>query len=493
MGTANHTDKELRIGQVIAGKYRLEQELGRGAMGVVYRAMQEPMNREVALKTLLPQAIIHPSMIARFKREVKVVSQLKHPHTITIFDYGSLDSGLLFFAMELLDGISLADVIKAEGTLEPERARQITIQILKSLAEAHSKGIIHRDLKPQNIFICNVHGERDYVKVLDFGIAKALDDPESKTSVEMTDTGMTLGTPVYMAPEQIDRKLVSPSTDLYALGALLYEMLGGRQLFHGTSWLKIAMKKLGKAPVDLRNDILYGPLGGVIVKAVQKDTMDRYQQCAEMLAHLEAVGNLGHYPRLPRVHAAVTATAELDRYLLDMGQGLPRVLPLDQDGNLSPNEATRVEGYGLGVDAHTTVSPRLERPVVSDETPTLDLYAALLAQPTRVIVADPTLREHVPEPPRDSQATRVLAQMPSPGATDPLPRPKLDPQATQVFQPSDATQVFSDLSAVRGAQPLGAAQPQGEQRNAIAVLLLIGVVLLAVSAIVILALAWAVF
>jgi serine/threonine protein kinase len=478
MEVAGSDEKALAVGDVVAGKYRLVQELGRGAMGVVYRAMQESMSREVALKTLLPHAIIHPSLVARFKREVKVISQLKHPNTITIFDYGSLESGLLYFAMELLDGVALSDVVQAEGTLAPERVRQIAIQILKSLSEAHAKGIIHRDLKPQNIFICNVYGERDYVKVLDFGIAKALGTSDGPGAApDVTDAGVTLGTPVYMAPEQIDHKAVSPSTDLYALGALLYEMLGGRQLFHGSGWLKIAMKKLGKAPVELRNDILFGPMGGIILKAVQREPEDRYRDAGEMLLDLERLGDLSAARPLPRINAAATTLDDLSGLLLPGSP--PRVLGASEHGLALADGATRTATTMMGdlqdplVSMATTLTPRLERPAA--QVPTLEL----------------------PSPPgsRDDEVTRLV----TPAFHDPLDvqatgefdkdRTKLIPQ---VEPDAGATQLLLGRSPVdRGALRVAAIappEPEADRRSAAVMLALAGLVLLTVSVVVIVAL-----
>ena len=409
----------LEVGDLVATRYRLTEEIGRGAMGIVYRANQEEMNREVALKTLLPQAVFHPRMVARFKREVRVISQLKHPNTITIFDYGDLPNGLLYFAMEMLDGTPLGTVIREAGTLEPERVRRVAMQILKSLDEAHSKGIIHRDLKPDNIFICDVHGESDFVKVLDFGIAKALDPVEDGDVVELTGTGMSVGTPVYMAPEQIERSDVAAATDLYGLGSLMYEMLSGRPLFLGTSWIEIAMKKLGETPVKLRGDIVSSELGGIIVKALRRDITQRYQTAREMLDDLEAVGPIDA-PALPPSGDGVKAEMPMDAMVIDTPFG-PRVVTSPgvdlaeyaRARKPAPDDSTQIDTrallddseLGVALPAMEDEATRIEASMNDSDAPTFD-YGSIGAD--GVIVSDSV--DSLPPPgPMEDGPTRIQA------------------------------------------------------------------------------------
>ncbi len=328
--------KGLKAGDLISGRYRLVSELGRGTMGVVYRAVHEEMNRHVALKTLLPHAANHERLVGRFKREVQIISQLRHPNTVTIFDHGQLDNGTLFFAMELLEGISLGSEIRRHGPLAPERVRNICIQILKSLSEAHGKGIIHRDLKPDNIFLEEIGGEKDFVKVLDFSIAKAL-APVGGEGAELTSAGMTVGTPVYMAPEQFNEGVVSAPTDLYALGHMMFEMLGGRPIFLGSSWIEIALHKTEDKPVKLRDDIICGELGGIIVRAIKGRAEERYQSAEEMMADIAAVGDLSALPPYPHgreiqsmkadTHQLVVQTPFGPRAVTNANQFLPGMAP----------------------------------------------------------------------------------------------------------------------------------------------------------------------
>lgn len=159
-------------GDLIGGRFRIVEHLGTGGFGTVYRALQENVGRDVALKFLTPGVAEDPINVERFRREAFHVSQLRHPHTITLFDYGQTEEGLVYMVMEYLDGTALGDLIQRDGAMDWPRAAHVFIQVLKSLSEAHRHGLVHRDLKPENIFLCEMFGESDYVKVLDFGVAK---------------------------------------------------------------------------------------------------------------------------------------------------------------------------------------------------------------------------------------------------------------------------------------------------------------------------------
>ncbi len=221
------------IGQVVGGRYRITSILGEGGMGRVYTGEQQMGTsiRKVAVKTLLAQFAKDPQTVARFMREVGTVSELEHPNTVKVFDFGQIEqSGELYIAMELLSGQSLEDAI-LKGAMVPERVDRIIGQVCGALQEAHDKGIVHRDLKPANIFLTTRAGEEDVVKVLDFGIAKRGESRDSKTGVKeqkLTQQGTILGTPPYMSPEQFSAKELDSRSDLYSLGILTYEMLCGR-------------------------------------------------------------------------------------------------------------------------------------------------------------------------------------------------------------------------------------------------------------------------
>ena len=284
----------LRLGELVAGRYRVDALVGQGGFGAVFKAMQLPMNRPVALKVVLPHAASNAEVRARFRRETELAQRLEHPNTVRIYDYGEAEGGVPFIVWEYLNGRSLDAVIEASGPQGAARAARIGRQILKSLMEAHGKGIIHRDIKPSNIFLCDYSGERDFVKVLDFGIAKAADGQQ------VTRGGTMLGTPAYMSPEQVSGGAITAACDTYALGLVLAEIIGGRPVFGGDSPLGTAMAQLSDEPAPLAPEVVASQLGALIVRATQKRLGDRFATASEMLTALEQVDpTRGSEPSVP--------------------------------------------------------------------------------------------------------------------------------------------------------------------------------------------------
>lgn len=233
--------EEDLVGTTIDGRFTLVELLGLGGMGAVYRAHQHSMDRDVALKLMRPETAGDEAAVKRFFREARAASKLNNPHTITVFDFGQTQEGMLYLAMELLRGRSLAKALRdLGGPMEPARAIRIVDQILDSLDEAHANGILHRDLKPDNIFLLDTRGGEDFVKVLDFGIAKVR-EPGGQS---LTATGMAFGTPTYMSPEQAQAKELDARSDLYAVGVILFEMLAGKPPFEAETPLALALKKV---------------------------------------------------------------------------------------------------------------------------------------------------------------------------------------------------------------------------------------------------------
>jgi serine/threonine protein kinase len=213
--------------QIIAGRFRVECEIGRGGMGTVYRASHLGLERPVAVKILKQEFAAYPEVAERFMREARTMARLKHRRAAMIFDAGHLADGRPFIVMEYVEGSTLAETLAREGTFAPERAVRVAAEICDVLAEAHALGIVHRDLKPSNI-ILNERG----VCVLDFGIAKVLQDSTEVTRTHATtESGLVIGTPRYMSPEQCLGQRVGAASDLYSVGVLLYEMLAGRPPF----------------------------------------------------------------------------------------------------------------------------------------------------------------------------------------------------------------------------------------------------------------------
>lgn len=230
------------VGRVIEGRYRIEEVIGKGGMGTVYKAVHIAMNKVVAIKVLKAESAMDVEAIKRFHKEARAASLLSHPHTVRVFDFGQSENKDLYMVMEYLEGQSLAQLMCKEGRFSLARTMKIIGEIAQSLGEAHNAGVVHRDLKPENIYLVDVFGDPDFVKILDFGIAR-FQVPTLEPNI--TDTGLVFGTPQYMAPEQaLPRTPVTPAADIYSLGIIMYEMLAGRLPFEDESPLQVMMAHL---------------------------------------------------------------------------------------------------------------------------------------------------------------------------------------------------------------------------------------------------------
>ncbi len=278
------------VGRIFGGRFAIKERLGEGGMGAVYRAEQLSIGREVALKVLHPSFAQRTDAAQRFAREARLLSRLHHPAVVTLFDFGQAETGELFLAMELLKGETLAARLD-RGALPPAEAASLAQAIAEALAVAHAAGIIHRDLKPDNVWICAPDtdvgrvtadaGER--IKVLDFGLARSV----SVQTTTLTGPGTLFGTPLYMAPEVIAGKAVGPAADLYALGAILHEMLVGKQAFERESIEAIFAAHLFDAPPTLPPD-LPRSLGEIVRRLLAKDPNERIGGANEVRAALVA-------------------------------------------------------------------------------------------------------------------------------------------------------------------------------------------------------------
>ena len=289
------------IGRMIAGKFLVESAIGSGAMGAVFRARQVALDKTVAIKVLHGENADDPTFAARFQREAKAASRLNHPNSMQVIDFGAEPDGLLYIAMEYLDGRSLHRVLSEDGALPVARIADILMQTLAALAVAHDMGVVHRDLKPENIVILKGTDDdgraRDVVKVCDFGIAKINDSrayrgaQERESNAPVTTAGFLVGTPEYMSPEQARGDKLDARSDLYSVGVVLYEMLTGRVPFVAESALGVVLRHLTEAPrlpsgqvsgVDPR-------LEAICMKALRKPPDARYGSAREMRAELRAV------------------------------------------------------------------------------------------------------------------------------------------------------------------------------------------------------------
>jgi serine/threonine-protein kinase len=294
------------IGTIVGGRYRITSMLGEGGMGRVYVGEQQMGTsvRKVAVKTLLAEYTKDPEVQPRFMRECGTMSELEHPNTIKVFDYGKTDGGDLYIAMELLHGQELEKALE-HGALQPERVDHIVGQICGSLQEAHDKGIVHRDLKPANIYLTTRAGEDDCVKVLDFGIAKRDEKITTKQEQKLTKAGTVLGTPPYMSPEQFKGGELDARSDIYSLGVMTYEMLTGRLPFDADTPWAWATQHMTAQPFPFETIPMAGQvppkMKAAVMRALAKDKTQRQQSVREFFEDFTAGGqrlsSIGMAPR----------------------------------------------------------------------------------------------------------------------------------------------------------------------------------------------------
>jgi serine/threonine-protein kinase len=312
-------------GTRLADRYAIEERVATGGMGTVFVAMDERLGRRVAVKVLKEELAHDPRFVERFRREARAAGALSHPNVAGVYDFGE-DSERHFMVMEMAAGRDLAQVLREEGRLSPDRVVRIGTQIAEALGHAHSAGLVHRDIKPANVII----GDEDKVKVTDFGIARAAGDST------LTATGSVLGTAHYISPEQAAGDRIGPATDIYSLGIVLYEMLTGTLPFTGDSALAVAMRHVSDEvppPSELNRDVPDG-LDDVVAKATAKAPEGRYASGSDLAAAL--AGSLSPTADQPAVAATAVVGAGAGSTAVLTGAGAtsaapePRVWPIPE-------------------------------------------------------------------------------------------------------------------------------------------------------------------
>ncbi len=320
-------DAEALLGTVIDGRYRLDAPLGRGGMGLVFRAHHLGLRRQVAVKILHPSLAASPDVRSRFEREALASGKIDHPNCVNVYDTGRLADGSLYLAMELLEGQPLSDLLDREGQLPPARALHILAHILRGLGHIHAAGLIHRDIKPENIFLIRQGDDVDFAKVLDFGIAKPMDNSDLDDGVKLTQAGMAFGTPVYMAPEQALGNPIDGRADLYAAAVMAYEMLCGLPPFYSDDKLEVMSMHTARPVPAMRTRLARNarpvPAGieRLIARGLVKRPAERYLTAEVFLA---AVEQALHSPDVERTEVELggkpSATTGAHSLLADDGE-----------------------------------------------------------------------------------------------------------------------------------------------------------------------------
>jgi serine/threonine protein kinase len=299
------------VDRVFDGKYRLDERLGGGGMGTVYRATHLLIDRSVAVKVLSQRFVGDETAQQRFRREARAAGRMQHPNAVMVNDFGATNDGYLYIVMELLEGLTLRDLLAREGPLDPARAVSLMLQTSSAVGAAHDAKLIHRDLKPANIFIEQRPNMPSVVKVLDFGVAKFIvEEHEDDDYNTLTQVGAIIGTPRYMSPEQCSGIApLTPASDVYSLGIILYEMLSGGVPFNADTPLALALKHVSEAPRSLREIVPSVPeeLEWVVAHALAKNPSDRPIDANEFRRELHATAD-----RLGLENAESTLTPTLD-------------------------------------------------------------------------------------------------------------------------------------------------------------------------------------
>ena len=324
-------------GKTLNNRYLVEGKLGEGGFGSVYRAKQTQMNRSVALKVLHARMAKDPQVVGRFKREAQASSLLRAAHTVQVYDFDQTPEGIMYLSMEMLEGKSLHSVMHDDGAMNPMRVAKVLDGVAESLDEAHRQGIVHRDIKPENIFL-EPRPTADFVKVLDFGIAKIVSGDGMGSQPALTAAGQTLGTLEYMSPEQLMGKQLDGRSDLYALGTLAYEMLTGDLPFSTKTPGDIITAHLKTVPGPPSEKVPQNGipplLDQIVIRLVQKNRDDRFRDTAELRQELAKVIG-GQSAAMPAVRASATQPAVAKPVSVNNAP-VPVAASVTKSGGLSP-------------------------------------------------------------------------------------------------------------------------------------------------------------
>jgi serine/threonine-protein kinase len=437
----------VRAGDIFAGKYRVERVIGRGGMGIVVAAMHLELDERVAIKLLPPNAQ-SAETIARFVREGRAAAQIRSQHVARVRDVGRLDSGVPYIVMEYLEGEDLAETLERRGRLPVTESVELVLQTCEALAEAHTKGIVHRDLKPANLFVTRHADGSPCLKVLDFGISKLLRPTEGEDARALTQTSMTMGTPLYMSPEQLrSARTVDARADLWALGVIFFELLAGQRPFVADDLPQLSVKIVIDPPTPLRAVApeLPAALERIILRCLEKDPAARWPSVADLarslaefappraLASIDRIASLGAHAAPPSGGAPSCQARHPARTPPRWSTSTPSSLGLEDtelDGSTARRSRRR---YGaLGIGAAAIAVGALSLTMITRRTPTSEIAAirtdatpgstALIASPIDASVAPPP--DAAPPVPAPTASASASATAPATAPRSPAKRAK---------------------------------------------------------------------
>jgi eukaryotic-like serine/threonine-protein kinase len=473
--TASHSDAggpqlaPVRPGEVVAEKYRVEETLGVGGMGVVVAARDEVLERRVAIKFLLPKLAGSETAVQRFVREARAAIRITSEHVVRLLEIDKLPNGTPFFVMEYLEGRDLRAVLREDGPLPPSVAVDYLLQALQAVAEGHLKGVVHRDLKPGNLFLSTRADGTPLIKVLDFGIAKRLEQPDELDHGSLTSSDdVRLGSPAYMPPEQLqDPRDVDTRSDIWAIGATLYELLSGRPPFEGPSYPELVSRILSAPPRPISSEPgqeLPEGLEEVLKKCLEKSRTSRYANAAELATALARFGSLDARMSLTRVTGMQSLPSPQSpgpRIVSDSGSACTTTLAVA--GEAPPTQRDEVSVKSLagpqpkrswvvvaGTAAIVAVAFGLRGLGGPDATPP-KVSAPPVVAPKAVMPAEPIV-------PKAEAPGVVAAPAPSPAA--PLRQaPTATTRAPEKVAPKAPRAVDVFPAALRAPEPPSAAKP----------------------------------
>ncbi|EDM76287.1 serine/threonine protein kinase [Plesiocystis pacifica SIR-1] len=441
------------IGVELSGRYRVEKRLGKGGMGSVYLVEHTTIRKRFAVKVLAKKYANKPDLVQRFLREAQSASAIDHPNVVEISDFGETPTGSVFFVMELFEGEDLRAMLRREKRLAWPRVRHMMMQVCHALEAAHAQGIVHRDMKPDNCFRITRGHDVDFIKVLDFGIAKI----EDNDGQGLTRTGVIVGTPTYMAPEQARGEALDHRADIYSVGVIMYGMLCGRPPFKGSNYMETMTAHMFDAPKPPREMApgaeIPEEVEAIVLKALQKDPGLRFQSMTEMLAALEAVGS--------GAGAVEVVTEMLEA---------PTLGPTHYAGRDSQNRPTR-PGMSAAEGEATVVEFDARRRAPEDEDEGSGkllwvglggLALSLVAGGALLFMGDPATEAEADAP------TPVAAAEPAPAEAAPAPPPVAEPKAKAAPEPGAPsielvlkTNVEAEILDAADEATYGVATPEG--------------------------------